>query len=131
MLAELLRRHPDAARSPEQRRAVRAILSCRTASQGGHLYRCGPCATMEFAYHSCHHRACPQCGALPAADWLEERKLRLLPVPYFLLTFTIPEELRAAFKVESKYFYNLLFTATAQALRDVALTKLGGEPAAL
>jgi hypothetical protein len=86
---------------------------------------------MEFAYHSCHHRACPNCGALQASDWLEQRKVRLLPVPYFLLTFTVPEELRAAFQAEPKFFYDLLFRVTAQALRDVALSKLGGEPAAL
>jgi hypothetical protein len=131
MLVELLRAHPDVARSPEQRRAVRAILSCRTARRGGHLYRCGPCAQFEFAYHSCHHRACPQCGALKARDWLEERKLRLLPVPYFLLTFTVPEELRALFKADPKFFYDLLFAVTAQALREVAFSKLEGEVAAL
>lgn len=131
MLTQLLRAHPQVARSPEEDRAVRAILSCRTAQRGGHLYQCGPCAKFEFAYHSCHHRACPQCGALQAADWLQERKLRLLPVPYFLLTFTVPEELRALFKAEPKFCYDLLFAATAQALRDVALSKLGGEVAAL
>ena len=128
MLAELLRSHRDSARSPEERRALRAIVSCRTARQGGHLYRCAPCAKLEFAYHSCHHRACPQCGALQAADWLEQRTLRLLPVPYFLITFTIPEELRTLFKAQPRFGYNLLFTLTAQALREVALSKLGGEP---
>ena len=131
MLVELLRAQRDAARSPEQRRAINAIVSCRTAVQGGHLYRCSPCAKLEFAYHSCQHRACPNCGALQAADWLEQRKLQLLPLPYFLLTFTIPAELRALFKAEPKRCYNLLFTVTAQALRDVALSKLGGAPAAL
>lgn len=131
MLAELLRVHRDAARSPEQDRAVAAILSCRTPQRGGHLYRCGPCAKMEFAYHSCHHRACPNCGALKASDWLAERKMRLLPVPYFLLTFTVPAELRAVFKLEPKVFYDLLFTITSRALREVAFSKLGGEPAAL
>ena len=131
MLADLLRPHRAAARSPEQRRAVHAILSCRTAQRGGHLYRCSPCAKAEFAYHSCHHRACPNCGALQAVDWLEERKLRLLPVPYFLLTFTVPAELRLSFKAEPKFFYDLLFAVSSQALRDVALSKLKGEPAAL
>jgi hypothetical protein len=131
MLTQLLRAHPHAARSSEQRRAVRAILSCRTMQRGGHLYRCGPCQKIEFAYHSCHHRACPNCGALKAHDWLEERKLRLLPVPYFLLTFTVPEELRALFQAEPKFCYDLLFAATSQALREVALTKLKGEVAAL
>ena len=131
MLTQLLHAHPGAARSPEQRRAVRAILSCRTAARGGHLYRCGPCGKVEFAYHSCQHRACPNCGGLQASDWLEQRKLRLLPVPYFLLTFTIPEELRALFKAQPRFCYDLLFAVTSQALRDVALSKLGGEPAAL
>ena len=131
MLTHLLRAHPHVARSPEQRRAVRAMLSCRTAQRGGHLYQCGPCAKVEFAYHSCHHRACPNCGALKAADWFEQRKVRLLPVPYFLLTFTVPEELRALFKAEPKFCYDLLFAATSQALREVAFTKLQGEVAAL
>jgi len=131
MLAELLRVHRDIARLPPQRRAVQAILSCRTMQRGGHLYRCGPCAKIEFAYHSCHHRACPNCGGLQASDWLQERQVRLLPVPYFLLTFTVPEELRAAFKAEPKFFYDLLFAVSAQALRDVALSKLGGAVAAL
>lgn len=131
MLTELLRAHPDAARCPEQRRAVQALLSCRTAARGGHLYRCGPCARAEFAYHSCHHRACPNCGGTQARDWLEERKLRLLPVPYFLLTFTIPEELRALFKLAPRFCYDLLFAVAWQALREVSLSKLGGLPAAL
>lgn len=131
MLAELLRAHRDVGRSFDQRRAINAILSCRTSIRGGHLYRCGPCAKMEFAYHSCHHRACPNCGALKAADWLQQRKLRLLPVPYFLLTFTVPAELRPLFKAEPKFFYDLLFALTAQALQEVALSKLGGQLAAL
>ena len=131
MLTALLRAHPGAARTSEQRRAVKAILSCRTPQRGGHVYQCGPCAKREFAYHSCHHRACPQCGALKARDWLEKRRLRLLPVPYFLLTFTVPEELRPLFQAEPKFCYDLLFAVTSQALRDVALSKLGGEPAAL
>ena len=131
MLIELLRAHPHAACSPEQHRAVRAILSCRTAARGGHLYQCAPCAKVEFAYHSCHHRACPQCGALQARDWLAQRQRRLLPVPCFLLTFTVPEELRAPFKADPRFCYDLLFAVTSQALREVALSKLGGEPAAL
>jgi Putative transposase/Transposase zinc-binding domain len=131
MLVELLRAQPEAARTPEQRRAVHAILSCRTAQRGGHLYRCAPCERFHFAYHSCHHRACPHCGTLPAADWLAERQRRLLPVPYFLQTYTVPAGLRPVFKSDPPFAYDRLFTTSAQALREVALRKLGGEPAAL
>lgn len=131
MLSDLLRSHRALSRSPEQDRAINAILSCRTPAKGGHLYHCAPCAKLEFAYHSCHHRACPNCGARKASDWLEQRKAQLLPVPYFLLTFTVPEELRDVFKQDERFCFNLLFNITAQALKDVALSKLGGEPAAL
>jgi len=131
MLVELLRAHPGAARSPAQRRARNAILSCRTASRGGQLYRCDPCGTLAFAWHSCHHRACPNCGGLQAADWLARQKLRRLPVPYFLLTFTVPAELRPLFRAAPEFGYDRLFATSAQAVRDVALSKLGGEPGLL
>lgn len=130
-LVSLLDAHPAAARTPEQRRAVKAILSCRTAQRGGHLYRCGDCERFHFAYHSCQHRACPNGGALAAADWLARQQLRLLPVSYFLQTYTVPEGLRPVFLAEPKFGYDLLFATSAQALREVALSKLGGEPAAL
>jgi hypothetical protein len=51
-------------------------------------------------------------------------------VPYFLLTFTVPAELRPLFQSEPKFAYHLFFAVSAQALREVALSKLGGEPAA-
>lgn len=87
MLADLLVAHPAAACTPEQRRAVHAILSCRTAARGRHLYRCGDCQRFRFAYHSCHHRAGTNGAALPAADWQARQKVRLLPTRYFLVTF--------------------------------------------
>jgi hypothetical protein len=127
MLAELLARYPEAARTPDQRRAVAAILSCRTPARGGNLYVC-PCGEVHFAGHSCHHRACANCGGLKEEDWLQERKLRLLPMPYFLLTFTVPEELREIFRLRPELLYHLLFQVSAQALQDVALSKLGGQP---
>ncbi len=76
MLVELLQRHRDAARSPEQRRAVNAILSCRTLQRGGHLYRCSPCAKLEFAYHSCHHRACPRVKGFASRGFFTHWMLR-------------------------------------------------------
>ena len=131
MLVDLLREHPEAARTAEQRRARRAILTCRTAAQGGHVYRCDPCGRVEYAYHSCHHRACGQCGGLAGREWLEERKRELLPVPYFLVTFTVPEELRELFRREGRGMFDLLFQASARTLGDVARSKVGGEMAAL
>ena len=124
-LADVLRRHwPAYAQRlgsrllPSHQRAVQAILSCRTPVLGGQLYRCD-CGRHEFAYHSCNHRACPQCGHADATDWLERQRRRLLPVPHYLVTFTVPEQLRPFFFSHQRIFYSLLLQQCAQALLDV------------
>ncbi len=132
-LAELFRRHGPAYAAkfgkqipPSHRRAAAAILSCRTAALGGQRYRCA-CGQEHFAYHSCGHRACPQCGHDDATHWIEKQKTKLLPVPYFLVTFTVPEGWRAIIRSQQKVLYHQLFAQSSGALLDVALTKLGIE----
>ena len=125
-LADWLRRQAPAwleASSPltlAQRRALLAITRCRTPALGGHVYRCADCTRRDFAYHSCNHRACPRCGGADTAAWTAKQTERLLPVPYFLVTFTVPEELRFAFKARPKLMHDLLFTHAARALQTIA-----------
>jgi hypothetical protein len=126
-LAEVLRRHaPEylrrgGARVPgHHRRALRAIVRCRTPELGGHLYRCGQCARTHFGWHSCHHRSCPKCGGTEAAAWRERQQRDLLPVPYFLVTFTLPEELRALCQSHPRLGYTLLFRESAGTLQEIA-----------
>jgi len=126
-LAEVLRRHwPEYERQfgaqllPSHRRAVQAILTCRTRALGGEIYRCDACCTDHFVYHSCNHRACPQCGHADATEWIARQKLKLLPVPYYLITFTVPEGLRAWLRSHQKLGYALLLKESAGALQDVA-----------
>jgi len=104
----------------EQRAAVRAILRCRTAALGGQLYRCG-CGKEHYAYHSCNHRACPRCGRDDAAAWLAAQRTRLLPVPYFLVTFTVPEQLREPIRAAMKLWSGALLKEGAGALQDLAM----------
>ena len=132
-LAEILRRHWPAYRAKfgnaipsAHRRAVAAILSCRTPERGGQLFRCD-CGARHYAYHSCGHRACHQCGHGDARDWAQRQENKLLPVPYFLVTFTVPEELRAVLRAHPHPLYAALFAHSAGALADVALSKLGIE----
>jgi len=103
----------------EQRAAVRAILRCRTPALGGQLYRCG-CGKEHYAHHSCNHRACPRCGGDDAAAWLEAQRTRLLPVPYFLVTLTVPAELREPIRAAMKEWYDALLKESAGALKDLA-----------
>jgi hypothetical protein len=124
-LAEVLRRHWPAYEQkfgprllPSHRRAVHAILSCRTPALGAQLYSCD-CGRRELVYHSCNHRACPRCGHSDATQWLERQRRKLLPVPYFLITFTVPQQLRAIIRSNQKILYALLIRESAGALLDV------------
>lgn len=126
-LASVLHRHWPAylaahgdAILPSHRAAVAAVLRCRTAALGGQIYACGPCGQVGLVFHSCHHRACPRCGEPETAAWRDAQRARLLPVPYFLVTFTVPEELRPVFRSHQKAAYSLLFREAAATLQDVA-----------
>lgn len=54
---------------------------------------------------------------------------RLLPVPYFLVTFTLPEQLRVACRSHQRLFYEILFDESAATLKEIASIPrhLGGE----
>jgi hypothetical protein len=126
-LAEVIRRHgPEYLRAtgggvpPPHRRALRALARCRTPALGGHLYRCGACTATHFGWHSCHHRSCPKCGGAEAQAWRERQQRDLLPVPYFLVTFTVPEELRALCQRHPQLGYTALFAESAGTLQEIA-----------
>jgi hypothetical protein len=105
--------------SPEQRAAARALQRCRTPALGGQLYRCAS-GHFHYTYHSCNHRACPKCGYDDNAAWLARQLTRLLPVPYVLVTFTVPAELRPPIRRAMRLWYDALLRESAGALQDVA-----------
>jgi hypothetical protein len=126
-LADVVRRHAPAylrrhgARIPRSHRAaLGAILRCHTPACGGSLYACDACGERRFAWHRCGHRACNQCGHPQQQAWLDAQTARLLPVSYFLVTFTIPQELRAIFRSHQRLCYDALFVESARTLQDVA-----------
>jgi hypothetical protein len=106
--------------SCEQHQAMRAIEACRTEALGGHVYTCPACATIRYSYHSCRKRHCPMCQHHATQTWLERQQALLLPVPYFLLTFTLPAGLRAVTYRHQRTIYALLFRASAAALQQLA-----------
>ena len=108
--------------------AVEAVLSCRTARRGGHLHHCAGCRRHHYLYHSCNHRACPRCGACEQAEWTRRQEARLLPVPYYLLTLTVPAEMRRVFLHYPVEMVPVFFAAIASALKALCARKrfLGG-----
>ena len=103
-----------------QLRAMRDIEQCRTPVLGGQAYVCTKCDERRYSYHSCKNRHCPKCGNDQAEKWLEEQKELLLPVSHFLVTFTLPEELRRVARSNQKTVYNILFRASSEALQKLA-----------
>ena len=124
-LADWLARQGEAALRrcdlrPEQRRALHAIQRCRTPASGGQRYRCAHCGEEHLGFHSCHNRACPRCGGEKTAAWTKKQVERLLPVPYFFVTCTVPEQLHGAFAARPEVVHDLFFKAAAAALQSVA-----------
>ena len=105
---------------PSHHRAMQDIETCRTESLGGQLYYCAQCQEQRYSYHSCKNRHCPKCQNEQANQWLQEQSELLLPTHHFLLTFTLPAELRAVARSNQKTIYNLLFRASAAALQQLA-----------
>ncbi len=102
-----------------QKRALRDIAACRTPFFGGHVYQCDHCRQKVFSYHSCRNRSCPKCHQNQTERWLKQQRDRLLPCSYFLLTFTLPAELRPLARSHPKKIYGLLMKTAADALQTL------------
>jgi hypothetical protein len=105
---------------PSHRRALRDLCNCRTAALGGQLFVCDHCGREHYVYHSCRNRACPKCHGKETDDWLAARRQELLPVPYFHVVFTLPQELRDLVRQHQKTLYPILMQAAARALIKLA-----------
>lgn len=100
-----------------QYRAIEGILACRTPALGGKRYDCPDCGHTHYAFHSCNKKACPQCGRDTAAKWVERQLEKRVGAPHFMVTFTLPQELRHEFfSPQAKDFYNAFFRAVYIAL---------------
>ena len=100
-LASLIHQYQDAFLSkygsrilPGHLAAIGAITRCRTPEAGELFVQCPECGHTEWHPRSCGHRNCPRCQNHEASVWLDRQQAKLLPVEYFLVTFTIPYEFR-------------------------------------
>ena len=107
--------------TPNQWSALNAILGCRTEQYGQMQLSCQSCAWQTNRYLSCGHRCCNQCQNHSTTQWLERQTVKLLPVDYFMVTFTLPRELRALAKVNQAKIYTLLFQCAVSTLKDFGL----------
>lgn len=124
-VADILRIHGAAYRarhpvSPEQSQAWTNLTQCRTAALGGHRDACERCEYVRISYNSCRDRHCPKCQTAQRAAWIEARCDRLLPVEYFHVVFTLPEQLQPLALKNRRVLYALLFRSASQTLLELA-----------
>lgn len=104
----------------EQHQVLRAITACRTGALGTVFYACASCGKTHAMGRSCGNRHCPTCQQDKTKAWLEKQTARLLPCPYFLITFTLPAELRNFVRAHQRIGYAAMFEASSEALKTLA-----------
>jgi hypothetical protein len=105
---------------PSHKRAMHDIVLCRTEALGGRCYHCQPCDDYHYSYHACKNRSCPKCGNDDTTKWLTAQNALLLPVPYYMVTSTLPAEIRPVARSNQKLIYGLLLRTTAEAIQKLS-----------
>lgn len=103
--------------SAEQWSALNAILGCRSGQYGDVKLSCSACPWHSHQPQSCGHRSCNRCQNHCATQWLERQQRKLLPVEYFMVTFTLPYELRALARANQRVVYSWLFHCAVATLK--------------
>lgn len=103
--------------TPDQWSALNAMLGCRTDQYGELQLSCSACPWQSTQHRSCGHRSCNQCQHHCTTQWLDRQQRKLLPVEYFMVTFTLPYELRALAKANQRIVYALLFECAVATLK--------------
>lgn len=124
-LAEIFRQHGPAYRQTHrlplpQHRLMHAIESCRTPVLGATLDWCDRCQYAHIRYRSCRNRHCPKCQGEARVKWLQQRNAELLPVDYFHVVFTLPEEIASIAFYNKETVYDILFRTVSQTLLTIA-----------
>ena len=102
------------------RKVMQAIVHCRTPYLGTIVCQCEGCGKTYEIYRSCGNRHCPTCQGDKAKEWLANRLDQLLPVPHFMITFTVPAVFRQFFRSNQRFAYSAFFEATSATMRKLA-----------
>ena len=99
-------------------RAIAHILACHTPQCGEIHSHCQDCQQDTVQYCSCGDRFCPACQHAANRDWLARQQQKLLPVNYYLVTFTVPRQLRPFIWHHQSWAYHALFDCAAATLQS-------------
>ena len=120
---------------PSHFKAINALKTCRGTHSPKMLLQCEnkECAHQTLVPHSCGHRHCPHCQNHETQAWIDKQLQKQVPAEYFMLTFTLPKQLRKLAWQKQRLVYGLLFECVWQTIKTFSLNdkKLGGIPGAI
>ena len=118
---------------PSHRKALEAMKGCRTSSSPHMLAQCTACDSQLLVPHSCGHRNCPHCQHYESQQWLQRQLQKQVPAEYFLLTFTLPKELRPLAWRHQRTLYSSMTRCSWETVQTFSHndTQLHGKPGAI
>ena len=113
----------------KHRKVINSIINCRTDTYGVSIYECRDCGKKHIVYRSCGNRHCPACQNHKTRQWLEKQSQRQLPGHHFMLTFTMPEQIREFVRSNQNAAYSAMFRASSKAIKVLAKDEkyIGGD----
>jgi len=110
-------------------KVINAINSCRTSACGMVIFICKSCGKSHKMFRSCGNRHCPVCQNHKTQQWLQRHLKQQLPGHHFMITFTVPQQLRRFIRNHAKMAYSALFAASSHTLKAVAANErfIGGD----
>ena len=104
---------------PHHRKVLGLIMRCKTGELGNVMYRCDSCQSLHWVGRVCGNRHCPNCQKQKTQDWLAKQTAKLLPVQHFVVTFTVPKELRPLLRSNPEVGYEAIFEAGSKTIRTL------------
>jgi hypothetical protein len=110
-------------------KTIAAIVNCRSGHYGLTIYQCSACGKYHHVHRCCGNRHCPNCQHQKSRQWLDRQMNRRLCGQHFLVTFTVPEQLRAFIRSHQRIGYAAMFAASSQTLKKLAADEkyIGGD----
>lgn len=104
---------------PSHKKALFFMKRCRKEHGPHMLASCSNdnCNSTRYIPHSCGHRSCPHCQNHESNSWVDTQLTKLLPASYYLITFTLPQQLRKLAWENQKDLYSLMFQSVQQVLK--------------
>jgi len=115
---------------PSQLSALDALKTCRTEHSPKMQVNCSGCEYQTFIPHSCGHRNCPHCQHYESQRWIERQVQKQVPANYFMVTFTLPAQLRSLASHHQKHVFRLMFECVWETLQTFSRNdkQLRGDP---